>query len=233
MLPKEINNSPDSVNFPSLVDCRPHLTGFIFDIMETKKCTKCGEVKLLIEFHKQKSGKGGIKPTCKKCCSIYIDTYHKTKDGLIALIYNNQLRSSKYRSYDMPDYTKEQLSIWIYSQPSFEQLFMDWTMSGNNRWLTPSPDRLNDYLPYTLDNLRLVTWKDNNSRGHSDMRNGINNKQSKSVIGVHKMTGEVIKYYSTIEASRQTGIDQGSISKCCSGARSYNSAGGYKWKFKH
>lgn len=38
----------------------------------TKKCTKCGEVKSLSEFSKDKSKRSGCQSACKCCVSIYI-----------------------------------------------------------------------------------------------------------------------------------------------------------------
>ena len=35
--------------------------------METKRCTKCGEVKALSGFPKEKKYKGGYRPRCKEC----------------------------------------------------------------------------------------------------------------------------------------------------------------------
>lgn len=35
--------------------------------MDTKKCTKCGEVKPHTEFHKHKQTKSGLKSRCKSC----------------------------------------------------------------------------------------------------------------------------------------------------------------------
>ena len=46
--------------------------------------------------------------------------------------------------------------------------------------------RQDDYKPYKLDNLRLVTWKENLDKCNQDKRNGINNKLSKSVIRMDK-----------------------------------------------
>ena len=40
----------------------------------------------------------------------------------------------------------------------------------------------------------------------------------------------VAEYYSTSQASRQTGISHRNIAVCCRGERI--SAGGYKWKYK-
>jgi len=39
--------------------------------METKKCTKCGEVKALEMFRKSKNGKFGVRGDCKICSSNY------------------------------------------------------------------------------------------------------------------------------------------------------------------
>ena len=33
--------------------------------MDTKECTKCGEVKPLTEYYKHKECKGGVRPSCK------------------------------------------------------------------------------------------------------------------------------------------------------------------------
>jgi hypothetical protein len=35
-----------------------------------------------------------------------------------------------------------------------------------------------------------------------------------------------------MEAERQTNIKHNNISRVCQGKKSYNTAGGYKWKFK-
>ena len=48
-----------------------------------KKCSKCGEMKLLDEFHKQKGGKYGVRGECKECnCQrnkIYRNTHHEER----------------------------------------------------------------------------------------------------------------------------------------------------------
>ena len=54
-------------------------------------------------------------------------------------------------------------------------------------------------------------------------------KKSKTVIGIHKVTGLIIEYPSTKEAARIIGICNGHISECCRGIR--KSAGGYTWMY--
>ena len=54
-------------------------------------------------------------------------------------------------------------------------------------------------------------------------------KKSKTVIGIHKVTGLIVEYPSTREARRQTGIDNSYIAHCCKGKA--KSAGGYTWMY--
>ena len=53
-------------------------------------------------------------------------------------------------------------------------------------------------------------------------------KTCKPVFSVDKETGLIMWWQSAMEASRQTGIAQSSITKCCQGKK-YKSAGGYVW----
>ena len=62
------------------------------------------------------------------------------------------------------------------------------------------------------------------------------NKGSKSfperAVFQKDMEGNIIKQYKSVrEATRETGIDHTSISRCCSGSRNTKSAGGYKWSY--
>ena len=45
--------------------------------METKKCSKCGEVKPINEFYKQKSHKDGYQSSCKNCRSQWAKLYYQ------------------------------------------------------------------------------------------------------------------------------------------------------------
>ena len=54
-------------------------------------------------------------------------------------------------------------------------------------------------------------------------------KQPKQVIQYTKKGVLIATYYSTSEASRKTGVNQGNISSACNGKLS--SAGGFKWKY--
>jgi len=72
-----------------------------------------------------------------------------------------QRNRSKQRGHPPPDYTLDELISWLEEQPHLTDLWEAYQASGHNRMLAPSIDRLDDNLPYRLDNIRLVTWQQN------------------------------------------------------------------------
>lgn len=193
--------------------------------METKMCPKCGEVKDVLAFYRKNKETDYLSTHCKKCLSVDRSIKRRTINGFINSIYKNQINSSLRREMVLPDYTNSQLYEWITSQPNFQELWDNYVKSGYDRWLSPSCDRLDDFLPYTFQNLRLVNWKTNASKSWEDSKSGTNNKRSKSVMCID--TGEI--FNSTNDVMRKTGISQTSISKCCLGKQ--KTAGGYRWKY--
>ena len=69
------------------------------------------------------------------------------------------------------------------------------------------------------------------SRSYNNTYNGrakkVGKKISKPVFSVNKVSGLIMWWQSAKEAERCTGIDKGSISRCCKGK--LNSAGGHIW----
>ena len=194
-----------------------------------KICTKCNNFKKSTEYHKQKANKDGLQFHCKACDKDYNLNRKRTKDGLISRIYNDQRGNSKQKGNPMPNYTLIELRSWIYSNSSFNKLYKEWVDSNYKKCLVPSCDRINDYKAYTIDNLQLTTWEKNKARGHADIKAGINNKKSKSVLQLDKNGLFVSEHYSIHQAGRATSNSFGNISQCCLGNR--NIAGGFRWIF--
>ena len=71
------------------------------------------------------------------------------------------------------------------------------------------------------------TYNDRAKKAGKKQRNDPN--KSKAVVGIHKINGLILEFPSAMEASRQTGIDQGNITRCCKGK--LKSAGGYYWMY--
>ena len=198
--------------------------------MEYKTCNTCGINKPLQKYNKDSKRISGLRDDCNLCSRKRYGSYVRTPDGLAARIYSDQKGSSINRHHPSPVYSVNELRAWMKAQVNFDALFSSWVQSNYNKLLSPSCDRLDDYKPYTLDNLQLMTWGDNKLKGEADSLNGVNNKKNKPVIQL-KITGEFIaEYYSMQHAARSTGCEQGAISYCCSGK--YKTTGGFAWEYK-
>jgi len=86
-----------------------------------------------------------------------------------------------------------------------------------------------------VENLELVTSKENCNHGSRNSRIAESNKRKSDIwdkpVVQCDMNGTVINEYSSrLEAKRQTGIDDTHIGQCCRGLR--KTAGGYIWKEK-
>lgn len=84
--------------------------------------------------------------------------------AIFVSIYGSQITASKIRKHPPPAYSREELIDWVYKQtnPNIRELTQAWVDSGFKKALIPSIDRINSRLPYRFDNIRLVTWGDNN-----------------------------------------------------------------------
>ena len=187
-----------------------------------KKCTKCGVVKPLAVFSVKANGKAHS--WCKGCCNESVRRISRTKEGVVTKIYSAQKFKSIKRGHVPPLYTKQELKDWLFSQENFHVIHLEWVSSNYNTDLKPSVDRLDDYKPYSFDNIRLVTWKENRTKSHSDTFNG---KNRKLLTGVIRSDG--VKFYSTRQAGRETETSHQGISSCCSGKQ--KTAGGYGWRY--
>lgn len=194
-----------------------------------KKCIECKEVKSIDEFYPKKGSSRGYS-FCKTCQQKKSKEYNRTKDGIITQFYSNQKTGSKTRGHKPPTYTKQELKDWVFSQKLFHELYDNWKASGYDKKMKPSCDRTDDYQGYSLSRLQLMTWDENRIKGHRDIKNGINNKRSRAIVGKSKTTGREIEFYSMRQAARTTGVDFRNITSCCSGKA--KSAGGYYWKYK-
>lgn len=103
--------------------------------METKKCSKCGEVKDVGEFYK--NGEYGLRPNCKKCEK---EQWQKKN------IKNPEKNKTKCRNYLLANSEKEKERIKNYWLKNPENL-----KNKNNRCNTKKIDNLTDcYIKQTL-----------------------------------------------------------------------------------
>jgi len=192
-----------------------------------KRCPTCDTKKSLDSFTKAKHKLFKLRSGCKECKLAYT----RTIEGLLSQVYRSQRASSKRRKHPMPNYTREELSVWMHEN-GLEALYEDWVTSGYKKSLRPSTDRIDSLKPYTLDNLELVTWKENQRRANEDQKKGVgaNGRQCKPAYQYTLEGDFVAEYHSASAAGRATGVTQYSISAVIKGEQ--KTAGGFIWKRK-
>lgn len=196
-----------------------------------KNCKRCKQDKEETCFSVSKSNKGGYANTCKPCVVLRNTEYWATPVGRISKIYATQVTSSRARNHPLPAYTREELTEWAFTQ-GLQVLIDTWLQSGKQIELSPSVDRQNPNDPYTLTNIRLVTWKENNEKAYEDRKTCIHvTKQCKRIEQLTKDGHHVSFYDSVASASRATGITRTNINRMCAGSLMYKSVGGFVWRY--
>lgn len=188
-----------------------------------KICTKCNQLKDIKEFGKLRNG---LNYWCKQCNRGHSLAYKKTIRGLLNSMYNHQKTSSKRRKHILPNYSFEIFYLWALEKPELYTLFNLWVKSNYNKNSIPSVDRLNDNLPYTLSNIQLMTWGENNEKGKSTHLAG--------KLGVHvdklDLQNNFIKTYPNLSIpAKELNCSMGEISRVCKGRR--NTCRNFKWRY--
>ena len=164
-----------------------------------KTCSTCKKELSLDLFDKQTTGKQGRRADCKECKKRFT----RSKRGIAKSIYATQVASAKRRKYLPPTYSEDDLYQWLKALPNFHEIFEGWVDSGYLTRFRPSVDRKDDYISYTLDNIELVTWNENNQKGYSSKITGDNNKKNLAV-DMLDMDGKFLeRFYSVSEAARR------------------------------
>lgn len=196
-----------------------------------KVCKRCGHMKALEDFSAALSNKDHYANTCKPCVAEKNKAYWKTPFGCMSKTFVTQKHSSVVRGHPLPAYTLEELFAWAINK-GLNQLIAVWKSSNYSKSLSPSVDRLDANIPYTLDNIRMVTWQDNNSKAYEDRKKCAHITKQNRLIHQLDLDGIFIKEFGSISAaSRETGIARVPINYVCLGKKHCNTAGGFKWVY--
>ena len=149
-----------------------------------KQCKTCQEVKDLNEFVKHKECKDGHTNCCKKCKlelqkisrqktnNKYTKIYEKTIAGFLMRAYRNmhsRISGIQYKKHHLyvgkSILSKDDFYNWTISNNDFMNLFAIWQKSNYQNKLTPSVDRLDVKLGYSIDNMQWITHSENSKKG--------------------------------------------------------------------
>ena len=89
----------------------------------------------------------------------------------------------------------------------YKEFYDKWVASGYKKNLKPSVDRLDDFKGYSLDNIKLGTWKDNKKHQVKDILNGTgtSGKKCKKVLCFDVKMNLIATYVSYSSARRIVG----------------------------
>ena len=197
-----------------------------------KKCFKCGLVKELNLFYNHKQMGDGHLNKCIECTKKDVkgSNYDRTEKGVVRVIYKTQVRNSKVRKMELPNYTKQEFKEWLYKN-NFKKLYDNWVSSGFDKNKKPSADRIDDFKPYSFENIRLVTWYENRAHQHQDVLNAVGKgaQRCKSVIQLDRYGNILAEYHSYSFAKRVAGY---SFEKCLKNGTPSRKDGTF-WKYKN
>lgn len=190
-------------------------------------CTTCKVKKDFSQFYKSHKSASGLKSACKECSNSMRNELRRTKDGVISRMYEAQISNSKKRGHDKPSYTKDEFRTWILSQDLFHTIYEQWKSSDYITALKPSCDRNDDTQRYALDRLSVMTWGENRSKAHCQMKEGSLVARHQAVIQMSLEGEKLNEYISAKQASRDCQISHSSILAASCGKR--KTAGGFRW----
>ena len=127
--------------------------------------------------------------------------WRKSKKGLVTKLYGRQCENSIKRGHNAPTYTRDELKEWLYSQKLFHLLYDNWSRLDFQSDYAPSVDRKEDSIGYTMNNIQLMTWKENYKKACSDRKSGVNNCSNKAVVQMD-LDGNIIGEFHSTSSSR-------------------------------
>lgn len=200
--------------------------------MTSKTCKKCNQLKPSGDFSVAMRNKDGRSNTCKPCVVVRNTAYWRTPYGRISQIFNVQKVNSRARGHESPAYSCAELYEWAITQ-GLEAMCLVWAESGFDKDKTPSIDRKDVTQGYSLSNVRLVTWKENNDAQYEARKScEVVTRQNRAVRQL-SLSGELIAVHKSIAAAaRATGAVRSNINAMCTGAnQAIKSVGGFLWEY--
>lgn len=149
--------------------------------------------------------------------------YRRTPKGVLCVIHRGQRCSSTRRGHAPVAYTLEQLRDRFLNDPLFVSIYDRWVSLGYPSSEKPSLDRIDPAKPYTLDNLQVMTWRENAAKGKKEIA------WCKPLIQMDMDGNELARFDSILEAVAKVGVDRTTLWHVCAGH--FKQAAGFRWRY--
>ena len=194
--------------------------------MSLHKCPNCNRSIAETKF----SPKIYPNTLCRDCDNERAKEYRRSHDGMMMGMYSQMVKNSRDRKMEFPNFSKDELFTWLQNN-NFDAIYNSYASNGYKSNDRPSIDRISDNLPYTFENMQLITWKENNDKAYKDRVEGRNIKQSRAIL-VFDLDGNFIKEgYSLHSVAREIGCRASHICDVASHKRR-KQVYGFTFKYK-
>ncbi len=187
--------------------------------IEKKSCVRCHIPRDFDEYDERRN-------VCKVCRSAEQLASRRSRNGMIGVIYRSMVLTSRDRGFEPVAFSLDELKYWFNSRSNADALYDRWVANNYDKDMKPTIFRRDYTLPYTIDNLVLMSLPANYKRS---ARNYL--KVRSIPVVQYDLDGEFIaEFGSAKEASDSLEKATGSITLCCQGSR--NTAYGFQWNYR-
>lgn len=156
----------------------------------------------------------------------------RSPTGHIKKIYHNQRMTTQKMKRALPTYSEAELYTWAINH-GLLKLHAAWETSNYNKWDSPSVDRLDNTKSYSLDNIQLITWKEN--LANQKIQNKTGEYLHTASVSIDQLTpdGHFIRTWPSISNACRAVVGHGrGVSNISSVAAGKNkTAYGFRWRF--
>ena len=107
---------------------------------------------------------------CKFCHRDRAKNILRSPEGCLRCRYRKLLHRSKERGWPVPDFTVDDFLNRFKDDEGFLKVYSEWVKSKFRKLSSPSVDRIDPTIPYLLENIRIISWKDNHHKGWAEDR---------------------------------------------------------------